>query len=257
MNPLRTRTRAPLLVERLEDRCLPATLGTPLPDPPHLPLSFVPNGTQAGGQVGTSFRTPDRTMPAAVRQGDIAPASQTRAAVAVAEDRNHPVPATTPADASGTCTVQIPNAAPDTTYRFTVCAAGGKGGDYSLCVAFGTRPVSDPTLAAGALSQPAQQVRLPALTFRLKGAVARAPIGPQPTDTTTAPADATRSSSQPSNPGKTPDPPDPKLPEPTTLDDPPDIAAVVPPPRGQALTCKVRLLLPVVKALLGSPHLPQ
>src|SRR5947199_46860 len=50
------RTPRPLHLESLEDRSLPATFGVPWPDPGHLTLSFVPDGTQySGGGTGTLF----------------------------------------------------------------------------------------------------------------------------------------------------------------------------------------------------------
>ena len=43
----------PLRVERLEDRCVPATFGNPWPDGMHLTLSFAPDGTAIGGDPST------------------------------------------------------------------------------------------------------------------------------------------------------------------------------------------------------------
>jgi hypothetical protein len=43
-------------LERLEDRCTPATWGNPWPNPGHLTLSFVPDGTQVGDKTSSLFQ---------------------------------------------------------------------------------------------------------------------------------------------------------------------------------------------------------
>jgi hypothetical protein len=47
----------PLTLERLEDRCVPATWGNAWPDAQHLTLSFVPDGTQYGGHQSNLIAT--------------------------------------------------------------------------------------------------------------------------------------------------------------------------------------------------------
>ena len=48
--------RCRLVVERLDDRCLPALLGLPWPDPGHLTLSFAPDGTQVDNTPSGLFQ---------------------------------------------------------------------------------------------------------------------------------------------------------------------------------------------------------
>lgn len=69
----------PLQVEQLEDRLTPSQFGIAWPDPQHLTLSFVPDGTTAVGQTKTSalFQTLDAQMPREVWQSAILKAFQT------------------------------------------------------------------------------------------------------------------------------------------------------------------------------------
>jgi hypothetical protein len=71
-----------LLLEALEDRCVPATFGNPWPDAPHLTLSFVPDGTDIGGQKSNLFQAMGSIEPTAVWQRDILRAFQSWASVA-------------------------------------------------------------------------------------------------------------------------------------------------------------------------------
>ena len=72
-----------LRVERLEDRTVPAIFGVPWPDPGHLTLSFVPDGTAySGGGTSTLFATMDALMPRDVWQQQIINAFQSWTAVA-------------------------------------------------------------------------------------------------------------------------------------------------------------------------------
>jgi hypothetical protein len=72
-----------LRVERLEDRTVPAIFGVPWPDPGHLTLSFVPDGTPySGGGTSNLFATMDALMPRATWQGQILKAIQSWTAVA-------------------------------------------------------------------------------------------------------------------------------------------------------------------------------
>jgi hypothetical protein len=72
-----------LRVERLEDRTAPAIFGVPWPDPGHLTLSFVPDGTAySGGGTSNLFATMDALMPRATWQGQILTAFQSWTAVA-------------------------------------------------------------------------------------------------------------------------------------------------------------------------------
>ena len=43
-------------LEQLEDRLTPALYGVPWPDPSHLTLSFVPDGTDVGGSPSVLFQ---------------------------------------------------------------------------------------------------------------------------------------------------------------------------------------------------------
>jgi hypothetical protein len=69
-----------LKLERLEDRCTPATWGNPWPDAAHLTLSFVPDGTPIGNSTSSLYSLLNRTMPMAAWQGTILRAFQTWAA---------------------------------------------------------------------------------------------------------------------------------------------------------------------------------
>src|SRR5262245_4558741 len=72
-----------LRVERLEDRTVPAIFGVPWPDPGHLTLSFVPDGTAySGGGTSSLFATMDALMPRATWQDQILKAFQSWTAVA-------------------------------------------------------------------------------------------------------------------------------------------------------------------------------
>ncbi|QEL19515.1 matrixin family metalloprotease [Limnoglobus roseus] len=66
----------PLRVESLEDRTVPTLFGNPWPDPGHLTLSFVPDGTDVGGQPSDLFRTLDAQLPTATWQQAISRALQ-------------------------------------------------------------------------------------------------------------------------------------------------------------------------------------
>ncbi len=65
-----------LLLEELEDRCVPATFGNPWPDAPHLTISFVPDGTLVGVQASNLFATLNALEPTAAWQRDILRAFQ-------------------------------------------------------------------------------------------------------------------------------------------------------------------------------------
>src|SRR5438105_2779415 len=71
------RLRTLLWVERLEDRCTPATWGNPWPDPGHLTLSFAPDGTQVGGQTSNLFQKMAALGPVSAWQTAILRAFQT------------------------------------------------------------------------------------------------------------------------------------------------------------------------------------
>jgi hypothetical protein len=66
-----------LLLEALEDRCVPATFGDPWPDAPHLTLSFAPDGTSVSGQTSNLFATLNALEPTAAWQLDVLRAFQT------------------------------------------------------------------------------------------------------------------------------------------------------------------------------------
>jgi hypothetical protein len=74
--------RSRLLLEVLEDRCVPATFHNPWPDATHITLSFVPDGTDIGGQHSNLFQALNSIEPTAVWQHDILRAFQTWASVA-------------------------------------------------------------------------------------------------------------------------------------------------------------------------------
>src|SRR6516162_8924642 len=65
-----TRAR-PLSVEQLEDRTTPSTFGAPWPDPQHLTVSFVPDGTAVGASSSDLFATLNAEVPQAVWQQEV------------------------------------------------------------------------------------------------------------------------------------------------------------------------------------------
>jgi hypothetical protein len=72
-----------LLLERLEDRTVPTIWGVPWPDPTHLTISFVPDGTKlSDGGASDLFKTMNAVAPTAVWEGEILRAFQTWAAAA-------------------------------------------------------------------------------------------------------------------------------------------------------------------------------
>src|SRR5947207_1643291 len=71
------RTRPALLLERLEDRCTPATYGNAWPDAEHLTLSFAPDGTQVSDRGSVLFQLLSGVAPTAVWQREIVRAFQT------------------------------------------------------------------------------------------------------------------------------------------------------------------------------------
>jgi hypothetical protein len=83
------RPKTILRVERLEDRCTPATWGNPWPDAAHLSLSFVPDGTQVGKQTSNLFQTMNAVAPTSVWENAILQAFQTWAAPANMTVRSH------------------------------------------------------------------------------------------------------------------------------------------------------------------------
>src|SRR5262245_10265514 len=66
-----------LFAERLEDRDVPASFGMAWPDPQHLTVSFVPDGTSANGGASALFQTFNASAPTAVWQAEILRAIQT------------------------------------------------------------------------------------------------------------------------------------------------------------------------------------
>src|SRR5947208_3118526 len=66
-----------LHAEQLEGRDVPATFGTPWPDPSHLTASFAPDGTAADGTPSALFQAFHAAMPAANWQLEILKALQT------------------------------------------------------------------------------------------------------------------------------------------------------------------------------------
>src|SRR6516164_9768478 len=96
---MKLRRRTLLQVERLEDRCTPATFGNPWPDPEHLTLSFVPDGTQVGHTTSNLFQTLNAVAPTKTWQMEILRAFQTWAAaaninIAVVPDQGLPLGST-------------------------------------------------------------------------------------------------------------------------------------------------------------------
>src|SRR5439155_7695371 len=66
-----------LLLERLEDRCTPATWGNPWPDAAHLSLSFAPDGTAVADHASELFRALNAVAPTKAWQLEILRAFQT------------------------------------------------------------------------------------------------------------------------------------------------------------------------------------
>jgi hypothetical protein len=71
-----------LTLEPLEDRTTPALFGYPWPDPQHLTLSFVPDGTPIAGSVSNLFQSLNAVKPAAQWQNEMLRAIQTWESVA-------------------------------------------------------------------------------------------------------------------------------------------------------------------------------
>jgi hypothetical protein len=71
-----------LFAERLEERDVPATFGVAWPDPQHLTVSFVPDGTSANGSGSALFQSFNTSAPTSVWQAEILRAIQTWAAQA-------------------------------------------------------------------------------------------------------------------------------------------------------------------------------
>jgi predicted Zn-dependent protease len=67
----------PLLLEYLEDRCVPVTYGLPWRNPGHITLSFAPNGTPIAGHQSNLFQTLNAYQPTADWQREILQAFQT------------------------------------------------------------------------------------------------------------------------------------------------------------------------------------
>src|SRR5262245_1272317 len=90
------RRSRPFFLERLEDRCTPATSGITWPDGEHLTLSFVPDGTPVAGYASSLFRTLNAVAPTATWQREILRAfqtwaSQTNINVGVVSDGGQPL----------------------------------------------------------------------------------------------------------------------------------------------------------------------
>src|SRR5262245_36417762 len=66
----------PLMLERLDDRVVPAFIGLAWPDPEHLTLSFAPDGTDVAGQPSHLLQALDAQMPRAVWQAAVLRAFQ-------------------------------------------------------------------------------------------------------------------------------------------------------------------------------------
>src|SRR5262249_55525315 len=71
-----SKTRKPML-EILEDRLTPSTYGSIWPNPGNMTLSFVPDGTNAGGASSNLFQMLDAQAPAAAWETEILRAFQT------------------------------------------------------------------------------------------------------------------------------------------------------------------------------------
>jgi hypothetical protein len=74
---MKTHRHTRLRVELLEDRCVPAIYNVPWPDPQHLTLSFVPDGTQVRDQTSNLFAFLNATAATSVWQREILRAFQT------------------------------------------------------------------------------------------------------------------------------------------------------------------------------------
>lgn len=72
----------PLLLEYLEDRCVPTTYGIPWRDPGHLTLSFAPDGTPIAGHQSSLFQALDAYQRTVDWQREILQAFQTWAVYA-------------------------------------------------------------------------------------------------------------------------------------------------------------------------------
>ncbi len=88
--------RLRLNAERLEDRSTPDASGIAWPDGSHLTLSFVPDGTNVGGNPSSLFRTMDAIAPRAVWEREVLRAfqtwaSQTNLNVGVVADGGQPL----------------------------------------------------------------------------------------------------------------------------------------------------------------------
>ena len=70
-----------LVLEHLEDRLTPSTFGQTWPDPGHLTLSFVPDGTKIGGTPSGLSKLLNSSMSTSAWQTAILQAFQTWAAV--------------------------------------------------------------------------------------------------------------------------------------------------------------------------------
>ena len=70
-----------LLLEQLEDRLTPTTTGVPWPDPGHLTLSFVKDGTNIGGSPSDLFSLLNQQAPSAAWQTAILRAMETWASL--------------------------------------------------------------------------------------------------------------------------------------------------------------------------------
>src|SRR6516164_10655923 len=66
-----------LRIEQLEDRTVLSAFGVPWPDPEHLTLSFVPDGTQVGTAQSNLFQLLNAKYPTAVWENEILRAFQT------------------------------------------------------------------------------------------------------------------------------------------------------------------------------------
>lgn len=71
------RDKAKLLLEQLEDRCTPSTLGQPWANPGHLTVSFAPDGTALNGAPSNLFSTLNRVASAAQWEQVVLKAFQT------------------------------------------------------------------------------------------------------------------------------------------------------------------------------------
>ncbi len=92
-----------LRLESLEDRLVPATWGIAWPDPTHLTLSFVPDGTQVTGFKSDMFQTLDAVASMSAWETEIVRAFQTWAAnsninIGVVPDNGAPLGAPGPVE---------------------------------------------------------------------------------------------------------------------------------------------------------------